>query len=124
MSGAFAWIDEKYKGEDLSRRQRRTLSNMRIKSFLVVAAAMKTATEQTKKALVIILEDYKTECNSVAMGPSAPGKEPVGRKLGTQADWLTEVHRGVTISYACRFGICTWYGRNDQWIADELLSHC
>ena len=124
MNDAFAWIDEKYKGEELSRRQRRTLSKMRINSFLVAfAAAMKNATQQTKKAFVMIFEDYKTECKTVAMDPSAPGKEPAGRKLGTQADWLTEIQRGVSISYSCRFGACRWYGQNDQWIADTSLAH-
>ena len=71
----------------------------------------------------MIFEDYKTECKTAAMDPSAPGKEPAGRKLGTQADWLTEIQRGVTIPYSCRFGACRWYGQNNQWIANAALSY-
>jgi hypothetical protein len=124
MNDAFAWVDKKHEGEQLSRRQRRTFSKMRIKSFLLAfAAAMKNAPEQTKKALAMVFEEYKTHCEAAAMDPSAPGKMPAGLKLGAQADWLTEVQKGVTVSFSCRFGACRWYGRNDQWIADEYLSH-
>ena len=124
MNDAFAWIDEKYKGEELSRRHRRALSKMRINSFLVAfAAAMRNSTEQTKKAYVKVFDEYKANCEAAAVDPSTPGPVPAGHKLGWQADWLTEVQRGVVVSFSCRFGTCRWYGRNDQWIADEYLSH-
>ena len=124
MNDSFAYIDAKYEGTGLNSKQRRDLAKLRVNRFCVAfAAGMKSATKQTKQAYIKIYEEYKTDCESGALDPFAPGTKRGGNKLGHQADWLTEVNRGLSVSYACRFKTCRWYGCNDQWIADLNLTH-
>ena len=121
FSEAAEWIKARYEGASSSVR--RDLAIGRLKVFcLSFAVALESCTEQTKKAYAATFERYKSACARAATDPDSAG-DASGRKLGHQADWLTEIIKGIAVCYACRFGSCRWFGLNHMWIADAKQAH-
>ena len=117
-NGLYAKVEEKYPG--VKGAQRRQMALLHIRTFCVAfAAALASASSQTKAACQMIYNRYKSAVQATAINAGVSGPGNRGRKLDTQADWLTEVIKGVAISYACRFQDCRWYGMNHQWVVNS-----
>ena len=88
---------------------------MRIKTFCIAfAAAMQSASEHTKKAYAMAYERYVGTVAMAAANPGSAGPPSTGRKLGQDAQWLTEIAKGIAVSFACRHRECRWYGLNQR----------
>ena len=58
---------------------------------------------------------HKQDCDEAAADP-ANAATPAGRFLGTtEVGYLTTVAKGITVSFACRYRNCLWFGQNHEW---------
>lgn len=92
----------------------RGLAIMRAKTIgAASAAAFDEMNKHHKDVSFEINRMYQQELERAAADPSVATKMQCQRITATEASYLTEVYRGVSCSFICRYPDCLFFGQND-----------
>jgi hypothetical protein len=76
-----------------------------------------------KEVAVEINRQYMQELERAASDPTVATKMQCQRITATEASYLTEVFKGVTLSFVCRYPDCLFFGQNDGLTWPEQFGH-
>ena len=94
----------------------RHLANSRIRCATLAFAS--SIAGESKEMLLLrqsIDAQHKEDCEAAVRDP-ANCVTPEGHMLSTtESGYLTTVAAGITVSFACRYRHCMWFGQNHEW---------
>ena len=63
---------------------------------------------------------YLDRLDELAADPTIARPAQAIKLRAEEAQWLTEITRGMTVSFGCRRTECRFFGCNDQWVCVDL----
>ena len=82
---------------------------------MAFAVAYTTQNEWERKANELHIAEYLGDVSMAAESPEWVCTVGPNCITLTEAQYLTTVASGITLSFVCRNGECLWFGQNHEW---------
>ena len=105
--------------------KRRRITALRLQlAASKIAESLSQGSPECRKAAAVIMRDYINAVYGKAANVEGFQASPNGWTLSAKdAGYLTELSKGLTISFLCRSPACLFFGKNDQWIKKVDSEH-